>query len=150
MIMLCWAFAPGPGFSAGNGLRYIREPVPNPLAPLAAKGYTYAIMQPPIKTATPTDLAIRFRALADQWRWETGAVSSVSEMENHPAYQEIIGMGPAAIPLLLRELQERGDHWFMALYALSGENPVPREYAGRVPKMRAHWLEWGREKGYIS
>jgi len=107
-------------------------------------------MQQQIKTDPPIDLETRFRALADQWRWETGAVSSVSEMANHPAYQEIIGMGPAAIPLLLRELQERGDHWFMALYAITGENPVPRQYAGRVPKMCEHWLDWGRGKGYIS
>ena len=122
----------------------------NPLAPLAAKGYTAPIMQPPIKTANPAALAIRFRALADQWRWETGPISSSSEIAAHPAYQEIIGMGPPAIPLVLRELQEKGGHWFAALRALSGENPVPREYAGRIPKMREHWLEWGREKGYIS
>ena len=107
-------------------------------------------MQQQIKTATPTALATRFRALADQWRRETGGLSSISQMAAHPAHQEIIEMGPAAIPLLLRELQERGGHWFMALYALSGENPVPREYAGRIPKMRELWLEWGREKGYIS
>ena len=107
-------------------------------------------MQQQIKTPTPTALATRFRALADQWSWETGPLSSSSKMAAHPAHQEIIEMGTAAIPLLLRELQERGGHWFMALYALSGENPAPREYAGRVPKMRELWLEWGREKGYIS
>ena len=108
-------------------------------------------MQQQIKTDTPTtDLETRFRALADQWRRETGGLSSISQMAAHPAHQEIIEMGPAAIPLLLRELQERGGHWFMALRALSGENPVPREFAGRIPKMRELWLEWGREKGYIS
>ena len=105
-------------------------------------------MQQPIKTATPTDLAIRFRALADQWRRETGPLSSSSRIAAHPAYQEIIGMGPAALPLILRELQEHGDHWFAALRAISGENPVPKEYAGRIPKIAECWLEWGREKGY--
>ena len=35
-------------------------------------------------------------------------------------------MGPAVISLVLRELQERCDHWFAALRALTGENPVPR------------------------
>ena len=108
-------------------------------------------MQQQIKIDTPTtDLETRFRALADQWRWETGPLSSSSAIAAHPAYQEIIGMGPAAIPLVLRELQENGGHWFAALRALTGENPVPREYAGRVPKMRELWLEWGRGKGYIS
>ena len=108
-------------------------------------------MQQQIKIDTPTTaLETRFRALADQSRWETGPLSSSTAIAAHPAYQEIIGMGPAAIPLVLRELQERGGHWFAALRALSGENPVPRQYAGRVPKMCEHWLEWGREKGYIS
>ena len=107
-------------------------------------------MQQPIKTATPTDLAIRFRALADQWRRETGPLSSSSRIAAHPAYQEIIGMGPAVLPLILRELQEHGDHWFAALRAISGENPVPQKYAGRIPKIAECWLEWGRGKGYIS
>ena len=107
-------------------------------------------MQQQIKTNTPTTaLETRFRALADQWHWETGPLSSSTAIAAHPAYQEIIGMGPAVIPLVLRELQERGGHWFAALRALSGENPVPREYAGRIPKITELWLEWGREKGYI-
>ena len=108
-------------------------------------------MQQQIKIDTPTsDLETRFRALADQWRWETGPLSSSTAIAAHPAYQEIIGMGPAAIPMVLQELQERCDHWFAALRALSGENPVPREYAGRIPKITELWLEWGRERGYIS
>ena len=107
-------------------------------------------MQQQTKPNTPANLETQFRALADQWRRETGMLSSVSQMAAHPAYQEIIGMGTAAIPLLLRELQENPDHWFMALYALSGENPVPPQYAGRFPKMSEYWLEWGRRKGYID
>ena len=106
-------------------------------------------MQQQIKTDTTIALEPRFRALADQWRWETGPLSSSTAIAAHPAHQEIIEMGPAAIPLLLRELQERGGHWFAALRALSGENPAPREYAGRIPKITELWLEWGREKGYI-
>ena len=107
-------------------------------------------MQQQIKPDAPANLQTRFRALAGQWRRETGMLSSVSQMAAHPAYQEIIGMGAAAIPLLLRELQEHPDHWFMALYAVSGENPVPPEYAGRFPKMSEYWLEWGRRQGYID
>ena len=106
-------------------------------------------MQQQIKTTPPTALATRFRALADQWRRETGGLSSISQMAAHPAHQEIIEMGPAVIPLVLRELQERGGHWFAALRALTGENPVPREFAGRIPKITELWLEWGREKGHI-
>ena len=107
-------------------------------------------MQRQTKSDAHANRPTRFRALADQWRRETGMLSSVSQMAAHPAYQEIIGMGAAAIPLLLRELQERGGHWFAALRAISGENPVPPEYAGRIPKMSEYWLEWGRRQGYID
>lgn len=107
-------------------------------------------MQQQTKPDTPANLETQFRALADQWRRETGMLSSSTQKTAHPAYQEIIGMGAAAIPLLLQEMQERGGHWFAALRAISGENPVPRECAGRVPKMSEYWLEWGRRQGYID
>jgi hypothetical protein len=91
----------------------------------------------------------RFEGLVSQWQEATAFTSSVVEMAMHPAYQQIIGLGPAAIPLLLNELEREPDHWFWALRAIAGENPVPVEDAGRVLKMAAVWVEWGRDRGYI-
>ena len=96
------------------------------------------------------EMEVQFYTLANQWREETGHLSSVTQMANHSAYRKIIGMGEAVIPLLLNELVEYPDHWFMALQSISGDNPVPEEYAGRFLKMSEYWLEWGREKGYIQ
>lgn len=92
----------------------------------------------------------RFRQLMDAWRSECGPSSSAVDMAMHPAYQQIIGMGPAVVPLLLRALQERPDHWFWALRAVTGENPVPEQSQGRVAEMTSAWLEWGREHGYLQ
>jgi hypothetical protein len=58
----------------------------------------------------------------------------------HPAYQQIIGLGPAGVPLLLRELEREPDHWFWALRAITGEDPVPEEARGRLREMAAAWL----------
>src|SRR3989338_4895582 len=69
----------------------------------------------PVSRETP---AQKFRGLVDTWRNETQASSSVTEMAMHPAYQQIIGMWPAAIPLILRELENKPDHWFWALKAI--------------------------------
>jgi hypothetical protein len=69
-------------------------------------------------------------------------------MVNHQVYQRIIGMGPAAIPLILREMQWRPDHWFMALHLLTGVDPAAGEET-RVGATRA-WLRWGRSQGYIE
>ncbi len=66
-----------------------------------------------------------------------------------PSYQRIIGLGPNAIPLILRELHDEPDHWFWALAALTGENPTGQEAAGNVDGMREAWLQWGRQRGYL-
>jgi hypothetical protein len=91
-----------------------------------------------------------FSELAEQWRRETAIHSSVSKKAMHSAYQRIIGMGPAAVPLILRELQRRPEHWFWALTAITREDPVRPEEAGDVQRMRDAWLAFGRERGYLS
>lgn len=100
--------------------------------------------------APPRRLAALFEQLAARWRAETRFSSSTTEIATHPAYQRIIGLGPAAIPLILAELGREPAHWFWALTALTGENPVAAEDSGRVPAMAAAWLKWGRENGWIE
>lgn len=97
----------------------------------------------------PQTLDERFRLLVARWKSERGATSSATQMAMHPAYQRLIGLGPEAVPLLLRELQREPDHWFWALGAITGENPVPPEARGNLTEMAKAWLEWGRRKGII-
>jgi hypothetical protein len=92
----------------------------------------------------------QFRSLAEQWRRETGMLSSILKKAMHPAYQRIIGMGAGAIVPILLDLQKRPDHWFWALNAITGENPVPQESMGNLQQMAEVWLQWGKTKGYIS
>ncbi len=92
--------------------------------------------------------AERFAQLAARWKIQRGPISSLSEMVMHPAYQQVIGMGQSAIPLLLRELAQRPDHWFWALKAITGIDPVPPEHRGDLALMSDDWLRWGREQGY--
>ncbi len=93
---------------------------------------------------------IRFSMLKDEWESDTLALSSITEISLHPAYQQIIGMGPVAIPMILNELSKAPNHWFWALKSITGEDPVPLEARGRTKKMVDTWLEWGRHQGYIS
>lgn len=90
----------------------------------------------------------KFLNLVDIWRRETWYISSSSDLVNHPAYQEIMTMGSPIIPLLLRELERKSGHWFLALKVISGEDPVPPEMRGKIQQMIDIWLEWGRGKGY--
>ena len=89
-----------------------------------------------------------FHTLARQWKEATQFVSSVTEMVTDPAYQQIIGMGKAALPLILAELRREPDHWFWALQAITGENPVPLADRGRIQAMTQAWLEWAETHGY--
>lgn len=90
-----------------------------------------------------------FRESADRWRRDTAVLSSVTAKAMHPAYQRIIGMGPSVVPMLLRHLEREPDHWFWALTAITGEDPVPAEDAGDLDRMAEAWLRFGREHGYL-
>jgi transcriptional regulator with GAF, ATPase, and Fis domain len=92
----------------------------------------------------------KFSILVQQWQNETGFMSSTSEAVIHPAYQRIIGMGEEAIPLLLKELTKASGRWFWALKSITGEDPVPKDQRGKTQLMIKAWIDWGKEKGYIS
>lgn len=94
------------------------------------------------------DLEKQFLELVKQWRIETRGISSTNKASQHPAYQQIIGMGQDVVPLLLRELERSSGRWFWALKAITGEDPVPQEKRGHTKEMIRYWLEWGKQKGY--
>ncbi len=100
--------------------------------------------------APPRQFEALFAKLTDEWRRETHFLSSTTAIATHPAYQRIIGMGPQVVPLILTEMQKEPGHWFWALVALTGENPVPPADQGRMTAMTDAWLKWGRENGWIE
>ena len=96
------------------------------------------------------DLKERFKRLATQWRENSRYLSNTAQIAMLAPYQRIIGMGLPAVPLILEELRHEPDQWFWALEAITEENPVPPEAAGKVKLMAEAWLEWGQRKGYIA
>ena len=104
-------------------------------------------------TTTPVrsyDIQDRFSKLSHQWKVESRYMSNTAQMAMLRSYQNIIGMGDPAIPLILEELRREPDHWFWALEAITLEDPVIPEAAGKVVEMARAWVEWGIRKGYIS
>ena len=103
----------------------------------------------PAKQASPQEtLEQRFNRLAEEWYNAAGYLSSMTQASQHPAYQEIIRMGDAVVPLLLRDLEATHRHWFIALKEITKENPMPRESAGNIPQLAEAWVLWGKAKGY--
>ena len=91
-----------------------------------------------------------FRDLTETWKRETLGTSLTHRIAEHPAYQRIIGMGPAVVPLILEDLAATGGHWYTALHTVTGARPVPTEHRGRLRKMRDAWLRWGIDEGIID
>jgi hypothetical protein len=95
-------------------------------------------------------LAARFHELADEWKSEAAVMSSPTAVAMLPAYQQIIGMGQRAVPLILEELRVDPDLWFWALKSITGVDPVPSESAGNIDEMSRYWVEWGVAEGLID
>jgi hypothetical protein len=97
---------------------------------------------------TSDTLRAEFEALSKQWRRDTRHLSLISKKIVHPAYLRIIGMGEAAIPLLLESLRDSPSHWFDALRATANTDPSKPE--DTPSQAREAWLLWGTENGYIA
>lgn len=89
-----------------------------------------------------------FRALVERWKADSVHSSLVQVQVQHPAYQRIIGMGRQAVPLILNEMRRCPDHWFWALQAITGEQPVPS--GSTFGEATEAWLAWGRARGLIE
>ena|ERR1035438_5169698 len=90
----------------------------------------------------------RFAELAAEWKRDRPKGADLVGLCSTWAYQRIIGMGDRALPHILAALKREPDHWFWALYAITGANPVPVEDEGRLTRMAEAWLQWGRRQGY--
>lgn len=102
---------------------------------------TEAVIEPAVDRAA-------FDRLADEWEIETALLSSSDQAADHPAHYAIIDMGEPVVPLILARMRSQGGHWFHALQAITGANPVKPSERGNIAAMQAAWQEWGKLNGY--
>ena len=100
--------------------------------------------QPP----TSETVEERFRRLEKTWHADVCYSSSPTEHWSHPAFREIIGMGEAVVPLMLRDLEQEPHLWVWALPEITGADPEPEVSAGNIAKKSEAWLRWGKEHSY--
>ncbi len=99
-------------------------------------------------TESAEDLAKRFAELNATWKEETRHSSKMKTRMEHPAFREIVAMGDKVVPLILAELERNGGFGFLTLHEITGADPVPQEAVGKIGKIAAAWIAWGREQGY--
>lgn len=100
------------------------------------------------QTKEQSEFEETFRRLVNEWLNDVIDISSTSQMINHPAYLQIIGMGIRVLPHLIRELERAPNHWFAALTAITREDPILPDQQGNLSQMTAAWLEWADKEGY--
>lgn len=107
---------------------------------------THGVLTYPPKQSRAS-LRERFNALADEWIAATRLSSSVTDTCMHPAYQQIIGLGPDVLPLILEDVVAGELHWGWALRALTGHDVAAD--AETLPAARDAWIRWGRSNGIL-
>ena len=114
------------------------------------KAYSLATAQH-ARSKRTSNLEAEFEDCAAAWKRETGHLSVAGQIAKHHAYRRIIDMGEPAIPLILRDLREKPNHWFLALSAIANEAPqVSAEDKGDMQAVSEAWIRWGKDKGYIE
>ncbi|MFZ2075784.1 MAG: hypothetical protein WAV38_03850 [Xanthobacteraceae bacterium] len=142
-------------FASDGEERAVDFVLPTRVATVTITGSTVALYSDP-SLLENLRLKERFRQFASEWRQNRNPLSSTAwDNVATPSYQRIIGMGDKAIPFILEEIQAElksgePDDWFVALWAISGENPVPEESRGNLKQMANAWLEWGARRGYVD
>ena len=96
-----------------------------------------------LSAAKEDDLHTRFMKLAREWSRGTEKHSNLTKIVAHPAYLQIIGMGPEVIPEIIKLLKKGPDHWFVALQALT-QGQDPAEGTETMQGAAKAWIKWVR------
>ena len=99
---------------------------------------------------TTEALKQRFNRLRDAWREESFFSSKHGAMLSSSAYLSIIAMGKDALPFIFNEMRQQPEHWFIALNAITGINPVKKENRGDINAMTQDWLNWAVQHRYVA
>ena len=77
-------------------------------------------------------------------------MSSIDEIVEHPAFQEIVAMGEDIIPEILGEIRYQPDLLFLALQIITGENPMSQTGKGDVLAAVDAWLQWANRNNVVA
>lgn len=107
--------------------------------------YAYTITAPETQLEYQT-----FKQLKDNWLIETTHFSDPTEIFSNEHYQKIINFGYKALFYILSDLEDTHNHWFHALYQITGFDAVRDENRGDIAAMSGDWIRWKKEKQPVS
>lgn len=94
-------------------------------------------------------LAGRFDELRARWlrkvQFSSGGFGDLDD----PDFQGILALGEDIVPWLVEDQLNNHVHWFDALEAITGAQPVPEEHYGDIDAMAEDWRAWAMENGWV-
>jgi adenine-specific DNA-methyltransferase len=90
-----------------------------------------------------------FTRLARQCRRETAVLSNPRQIAAHPAYQQIIRLGTAAIPFIMEAMKIDGALWLQAMSAISGDKPNGLRRSDDIASAIEQWSVLARGRGWL-
>src|SRR5262245_62516420 len=95
------------------------------------------------------ELKEQFEARALEWAEHCSKVrfsSILADYLDHPAYREIVRLGPAVIPWIIEHYRIETLPWGFALQEITGIQMIANPNEFSPSGVRRRWLEWWQEQ----
>jgi hypothetical protein len=95
------------------------------------------------------NLAQQFQALANAWTQHCQRVRFSSQLEHyldHPAYHQLVALGPPAIPFIMERYQADPLPWGFVLQAITGIPMIADPNDFSPAEVKQNWLRWWHEQ----
>jgi hypothetical protein len=87
-----------------------------------------------------------FNYYYEEWNKEIKYQSSTDDITNNSFFKKIIDLGSEVIPYIIEVLRDTPSFLIVALYRITGENPVSPDHCGKIKEMTKDWIEWWDKK----
>ncbi|HZI15937.1 MAG TPA: hypothetical protein VE153_36560 [Myxococcus sp.] len=95
-----------------------------------------------------SSVAARFETLAKEWQEHCDAHREASNpyvFLNHPSFESLVGLGRAAVPLIIEHYRGGSVFWGAALRRIIGVTTFGDGVVGNLEATRRGWLQWWDE-----
>jgi hypothetical protein len=87
-----------------------------------------------------------FNYYYEEWNKEIKYQSSTDVITSNPFFKRIIALGSEVVPYIIEVLRDTPSFLIVALYRITGANPVKPDHCGRIKEMTRDWVEWWDRK----
>lgn len=83
--------------------------------------------------------------LKKNWLSSIKFLSSIDDIEDDKHYKIILSLGERMLPIIIEDLITSPSMIYLALYDITGQDPVKAEHVGLVKESIADWISWAKK-----